>query len=208
MSKPFSITIGRQYGSAGHEIGNLLGEILGFRVFDKDLITLAAEKNGMDPEYLHRVDEKATNSLLYTLAIGSSLYGARNFGIDVPINDKLFITQAQIIKEAAQTQNCIFVGRCADYILKDQERLMTCFIYADREARIARLCKRHDIDRAEAISQMGKVDKRRANYYNYYTGNKWGSHSNYHLCIDSGLLGVEGTAQLLAQAATRLIEQD
>ena len=101
MAENMVITIGRQFGSGGREIGVKLGEMLGFKVYDKELITLAAQKSGVSPDYLRRVDEKATNSLLYTLALGSSLYGARNFGIDVPINDQLFITQTEIIKKAA-----------------------------------------------------------------------------------------------------------
>ena len=119
MAKKLSITIGRQYGSGGREIGMRLGELLGFRVYDKELLFMAAEKRGIDADALRRVDEKATNSLLYTLALGSSIYGARNFGIDVPINDQLFITQTEIIKQAAEEENCVFVGRCADFIYSE-----------------------------------------------------------------------------------------
>lgn len=196
--EPFVITIGRQYGSGGREIGVKLGEILGFKVYDKELITLAAQKNGVSPDYLRRVDEKATNSLLYTLALGSSIYGARNFGIDVPINDQLFITQTEIIKNAAKEENCIFIGRCADYVLRNYENRISCFIYADMEARISRVCKRHDLNRNDAIDLISKTDKRRVNYYNFYTGKKWGKFDNYHLSVNSSLLGIEGTAKMIA----------
>lgn len=201
MSGKLSITIGRQYGSGGKEIGMRLGELLGFRVYDKDLLFMAAQKNGINPDALRRVEEKATNSLLYTLAMGSSLYGARNFGIDVPINDQLFITQTEIIKKAAEEENCIFVGRCADYVLRNHQNRLSIFVYADKESRIARIREELSVSRDEAITLIQKTDKRRTNYYNFYTGRKWGRSDNYHLMIDSTLLGIEGSAQMIAEAA-------
>lgn len=198
MAENMVITIGRQFGSGGREIGVKLGELLGFKVYDKELITLAAQKNGVSPDYLRQVDEKATNSLLYTLAIGSSLYGARNLGVDVPINDQLFITQTEIIKKAAEERECVFIGRCADYVLRNHQKRISCFVYADMEARIARVCKRHGIGRSEAIDLINKTDKRRVSYYNFYTGRKWGKFDNYHLSINSSALGIDGTARLIA----------
>lgn len=201
MAGKLAITIGRQYGSGGKDIGERLGEILGFRVYDKELLFLAAQKNGINPDALRRVDEKATNSLLYTLAIGSSLYGARNFGVDVPINDQLFITQTEIIKKIADEENCIFVGRCADYVLRNHPNRISFFVYADKESRIARIADELSISRDEASALITKTDKRRVNYYNFYTGRKWGKYDNYHFSIDSTLLGVEGTAQMIADIA-------
>jgi cytidylate kinase len=201
MAEKLAITIGRQFGSGGHEIGMRVGELLGFRVYDKELLIMAAEKNGVNADYLRRVDEKATNSLLYTLAMGSSLYGARNFGIDVPINDQLFITQTEIIKEAAEQESCVFVGRCADYVLRNNPNCISVFVYADKEARIRRICHRHEVDRDTAIDMMNKNDKRRINYYNFYTGRKWGKFDNYNLSVDSSLLGIEGTARMIADIA-------
>jgi len=201
MAKKLAITIGRQYGSGGRDIGKRVGELLGFRVYDKELLFMAAQKNGVNPDYLRRVDEKATNSLLYTLALGSSLYGARNLGIDVPINDQLFMTQTEIIKSAAEEESCVFIGRCADYVLRNHPNRISFFIYADKEARIARVCKEEEVDRDEAISLMNKNDKRRINYYNFYTGQKWGKFENYHLSVNSSLLGIEGTAQMIADIA-------
>ena len=186
MAKHLAITIGRQFGSGGREIGVRVGELLGFRVYDSELLLMAAEKNGINADALRRVDEKATNSLLYTLALGSSLYGARNFGVDVPINDQLFITQTEIIKNAAETENCIFVGRCADYVLRNHENRISVFVYADKEARIARIAERHELERDEAISLMNKTDKHRVNYNNFYTGKKWGDKLNYDICINTG----------------------
>ena len=198
MKEPIAITIGRQYGSGGREIGQRVGEQLGFRVYDRDLITLAAEKSGVSPDYLRRVDEKATNSLLYTLAMGSSLYGARHLGVDVPINDRLFITQTDIIKQAAEEESCVFIGRCADYVLRNHPGRLSFFIHADIKVRAKRIAERHQISYDEAVARINKTDKQRVNYYNFYTGRKWGRFDNYHLSIDSSVLGIEGTARAIA----------
>ena len=198
MAQTVAITIGRQYGSGGHDIGLRVGELLGFKVYDKELIRLAAEKSGVNPDFLRRVDEKATSSLLYTLALGTSLYGARHLGVDVPINDQLFITQTDIIKKAAEEESCVFIGRCADYVLRNHPRRLSFFIHADIKARAHRIAERHGITHEEAVSRINKTDKQRINYYNFYTGKKWGKFDNYHLSIDSSLLGVEGTAQVIA----------
>ena len=199
MAEKLAITIGRQYGSGGKEIGLRVGELLGIKVYDKELLTLAAEKKGINPDYLRRVDEKAASSLLYTLAMGSSLYGARHLGVDVPINDQLFITQTEIIKEAAEANSAIFIGRCADYVLRNHPHRLSFFIYSDFESRVHRIMHQHNVSRSEAESMINKTDKKRINYYNFYTGKKWGKFENYHMSLDSSLLGVEGTAQMIAQ---------
>ncbi len=208
MANKLSITIGRQYGSGGKDIGDRLGELLGFRVYDKELLFMAAQKNGINPDALRRVDEKATNSLLYTLAMGSSLYSARHFGVDVPINDQLFITQTDIIKQAAEEENCVFVGRCADYVLRNHPHRISIFVYADKELRVSRISEELGIDRSEALTLINKTDKRRVNYYNFYTGKKWGKCENYHLTIDSGMMGIEGTAQIIADIARRYMQEN
>ena len=206
MTKKISVTIGRQCGSGGKEIGLRLGELLGFRVYDHELLSMAAQKSGMHPEPLRRVEERATNSLLYTLAIGSSLHGAQYFGIDMPINDQLFITQTEIIKNAAEEENCIFIGRCADYVLRNHSHCINVFVHADKEKRIDRICLERGVSHEDASAMIVKTDKRRAGYYNFYTGKKWGRSENYHLSVDSTLLGVEGTAQMIAQLVTRYME--
>ena len=201
MTQKLSITIGREFGSGGHEIGMRVGELLGFRVYDKELLSMAAEKQGMNTDTLRRVEEKAANSLLYTLALGSSLYGVRNFGMDVPINDQLFLTQTEIIQAAAEEESCVFVGRCADYVLRNRENVIRVFVYADRESRIARVCDKLGLSRDEAIAKIQKTDKSRVTYYNFYTGKKWGKFENYDLSVNSALLGTEGTAQMIADIA-------
>ena len=206
MSKNYAITIGRQFGSGGREIGERLGELLGIKCYDKELLKMAADKKGIHPDYLRRVDEKANNSLLYTLAMGVSMHRAGHTGVEMPINDKLFMAQTEVIKELAAEESAIFVGRCADYILRHHPARLSFFIYADYETRVARIMQENDCPRKEAEDLIAKTDKSRVNYYNFYTGKKWGKHDNYHLAIDSSVLGIEGTAQLLAVAVRAFVK--
>ncbi len=200
MSENFAVTIARQYGSGGRVIGEKVAELLGYKYVDRELVTLAAQKSGFHADVIHSIDEKATNSLLYTLAMGSSVFGAphANYNVDVPINDKLFIVQSDIIKGLADETNCIFVGRCADYVLSEHKNRISIFLYGDLDKRIARVCEVHDVDEEEAKKLITKTDKRRMNYYNFYTGKKWGKFDNYHLSINTSLLGLDGTAELIA----------
>lgn len=193
------ITIARQYGSGGREVGMRLAEALGIKSYDRELITMAAQKSGMSSEILNHADEKATNSLLYTLALGSSYYGAASIGTDVPINDKLFITQSQIIRDLAAEGPCIIIGRCSDYVLRTNPARFSVFIYAPIEARIRRVIERGATKtEKEARDLISRTDKRRINYYNYYTGRKWGSPDNYNMMLDSSFLGIEGSARAIA----------
>ena len=193
------ITIARQYGSGGREVGMRLAEVLGIKSYDRELITMAAQKSGMSSEILNHADEKATNSLLYTLALGSSYYGAAFIGTDVPINDKLFITQSQIIRDLAAEGPCIIIGRCSDYVLRTNPARFSVFIYAPIEARIRRVIERGAAKtEKEARDLISRTDKRRINYYNYYTGRKWGSPDNYNMMLDSSFLGIEGSARAIA----------
>ncbi len=193
------ITIARQYGSGGREVGVRLAEVLGIKAYDRELITMAAQKSGMSSEILHHADEKATNSLLYTLALGSSYYGAASIGTDVPINDKLFITQSQIIRDLAAEEPCIIIGRCSDYVLRTNPARFSVFIYAPLEARIKRVLERGAAKtEKEARDLISRTDKRRINYYNYYTGRKWGNPDNYNMMLDSSFLGIEGSARAIA----------
>jgi cytidylate kinase len=208
MEKKFAITIGRQCGSGGREIGFRLGELLGIKVYDNELITLAAEKKGIDADYLHRIDEKATNSLLYTLAVGSSLFRNHNVHTDMSINDRLFIGQTEVIREIVANESAIFVGRCADYILRKHEHCINLFFYADLPWRIAHLSNLEGTSQKEAEDKIAKKDKSRMNYYNFYTGKKWGKPENYDFCIDSSVLGIEGTAQWLAEMVRLYLVQN
>lgn len=186
MSQKPIICIARQYGSGGHAIGEKLAQDLNLPFYDKDLIKLAARESGMSQEIFEEVDEKATNSLLYSLATGAYMMGSRFSAMpEISFNDKLFIMQANIIQEAAKKGQCVIVGRCADYVLQDKFPCVNIFIHSSLENRIKRIQTRHNLDEKTAKEQVIKMDKQRANYYNYYTDRKWGNIDGYHLIIDS-----------------------
>ncbi|MBQ6387101.1 MAG: cytidylate kinase-like family protein [Ruminococcus sp.] len=194
------ITITRQFGSGGHEIGSALAKKLGIGFYDKELITLAAKKSGIAPEVFEVADEKATNSLLYSMSVGIYNYGAgfSHSMSDLPVNDQLYILQHKIIKEKAEKECFVIVGRCADYILKDYSNLVKIFLYADLDSRIQRAVERHEVDPSKAKQAVVKADKNRANYYNFYSGQKWGQAENYDLCINSTKLTTEQAVDVIS----------
>ncbi|MBR4186163.1 MAG: cytidylate kinase-like family protein [Clostridia bacterium] len=199
------VTIARQYGSGGREVGRLLSERTGWKFYDKDLITLAAQKSGLSSEALQNVDEKAANSLLYTLALGSSIYNHGLERVNLPINDRLFVVQSEIIKDlAASGEGAIIVGRCADYVLAGRDNLVRVYITADFDARVKTVMERHDLTEPAAKDLIVKTDKRRANYYSYYTGEKWGRADKYDLVISTDRIGIDGAASLIADYIDKL----
>ena len=196
------ITIARQYGSGGREIGERVADLLGIPNYDKEFVTMAAEKeSALDPRALEKVDERATSSLLYTLAMGSNLFHSPHVSPALPLNDRLFAIQCSIIRSLAEEKSCVMIGRCADYVLREHPDRLSVFIYADLDTRKKRVAERHGIKESEAIDIINKTDRRRASYYNFYTGNKWGKYDNYHIAINSAVLGIEGTARLIADMA-------
>jgi cytidylate kinase len=196
------ITVARQYGSGGREIGERVAELLCIPKYDKEFVTLAAKDDAsVSEEVLHKVDERATNSLLYTLAMGSNTFGMLSAAPTLPLNDRLFAKQSALIREIAQKESCVMIGRCADYVLRECPHRLSVFIYADIADRKKRVAARHDISESAAIDVINKTDRRRASYYNFYTGGKWGKLDHYDLAINSSALGIEKTAQLIAQMA-------
>lgn len=198
MNNNFIITIGRQFGSGGREIGEALAKKLNIPYYDKELISLAAKESGMDAEVFNNVDERATNSLLYSLSMGIYSFGNNFSGSsDLPVNDRLYILQHQIIKKLASEGPCVIVGRCADYVLKDFDNCVNIFIHADMEYRKKRAIEIHDVKKNKAEQIINKTDKVRANYYGFYSGQKWGFAQNYDLSIDSSKLTKEQAVELI-----------
>jgi cytidylate kinase len=208
MPKKIIITIARQFGSGGREIGERIAQKLDIPLIDKELIKDAAAKGELNEDIIRSADESAANSLLYTLAMGSNVLGASiHFGYKMPINDKLFILQSEAIKKYAQNGSCVIIGRCADYVLRDEPNLFRIFIYGDLDHRQKRVMERHpEIKSSQVIDVINKTDKRRASYYNFYTGNKWGKFDNYDMAINSSTFGIEETAKLISAAIEKLIE--
>ncbi len=192
------VTIGRQFGSGGRSIGEKVAKKLGVPFYDKELISLAAKESGIDPDIFKNVDEKAANSLLYSLSMGLYSFGSGFQAMgDLPVNDKLYLLQHKIIKDIAKKGACVIVGRCADYVLREQPNVVNIFIYADMEYRKQESVKRHGIDAARAEHIINKTDKSRANYYSFYSGQKWGMAENYDLCINSAKIDEDSIVDLI-----------
>ena len=195
------ITIGRQKGSAGIDVGKKIAEALGMSFYDKELVEMAAEKSHLSPEALKTADERATNSFLYSVANGGlSFHGLRAPApYDLPINDKLFIAQSEIIKDIASKGDSVIVGRCADYVLENEKDVdvLSIFIYGPLDYRVRRVMEARDMSQNKAKDYVVKTDKQRRGYYEYYTSNDWGVMSNYDLCLNTEKLGIDGAANMV-----------
>lgn len=192
------ITIGRQFGSGGREVGEKLAKQLGIPYFDKELILLAAQKSGMSPEILEEADEKATSNFWYSMSLGIPSHSPHSaYFYEMPVNDKLFLLQSEVIENAANNGPCVIVGRCADYVLRDHPNCAHVYVHADDSFRVKRIAALHSLDLPKAEELMRKTDKNRRSYYNYYTDKKWGDARNYHLCIDSSILGTDAAVELI-----------
>ena len=189
------ITISRQFGSGGAEIGKKLAEALGVPFYDKSVINTAAKDSGFSEDVLEYSEEMPINSLLYSIATGGAMGGIGLTGL--PLGDKLFLAQFDAVKKLAANGPCVIIGRCSDYVLKDMDNVLNIFIYGDAEKRIERICETHSLSHDEAKKKMEKMDKRRSAYYYHYTLEKWGITAKYDLCINSSVLGIDGTAEVI-----------
>lgn len=192
------ITIGRQFGSGGREIGQIVADKLGIKLYDKEMLQRAAEDSGICHELFESHDEKPSNSFLYSLVMDTYSMGYSGSAYnDMPINHKVFLAQFDAIKKIAEEGPCILVGRCADYALEGYPNLLRIFIHADLDARIKRIAKKYDLTDAKAKDLIIKTNKKRASYYNYYTDKRWGDADSYDVCLNSSLLGLDGTAEAI-----------
>ena len=194
------ITIGREFGSAGREIGYKIADDFGIKLYDKEMLNRAAKESGICEELFEAHDEKPTNSFLYSLVMDTySLGYSSGSYTDMPINHKVFLAQFDAIKKIASEGPCILVGRCADYALEEFDNVLTVFIHAKMEARIRRIARIYNLTDAKAKEMIQKTDKQRSSYYNYYTNKKWSDAESYDICLDSSVLGIEGTAESIKQ---------
>lgn len=200
------ITISRQLASGGRHIGKKLADELGIPFYDKELLALAAKESGLSQAAFENADEQPTNSFLYNLSMNSQmLTGGYNDFSSILTNDKLFVIQSEVIRSVADKGPCVIVGRCADYILSERPDLVSVFIYADPEYRVGRIVEYEKIPPNKAESFIAKADKKRGNYYNYYTGHRWADANSYDLCVDAGKLGIDGATELI-KAYLEIIE--
>lgn len=188
------ITIGRQYGSNGRRIAKALAERLGIHFYDKELIKLASERSEIPYEELVKVDEQRANPWRYPVEESVQMENRFRF---YPMNDVLYDIEAKIIEELSRTEDCVIVGRCSNYILKDNENSTSIFIYAPMEKRIKTIMDRASVGHKDAQALIRRVDKQRRYYYNYFTDRNWEDMENYHICLDSSRYSVETSAAVL-----------
>ncbi len=186
------ITIGRETGSGGREIGRMLASRLGIDYYDRELIQVAAKNSGLCEEVLESYDERPTSSFLYSLVMDGG-----TFGSNLPINHKVFLAQFDAIRHIADKGSCVIVGRCADYALSEYTNKLSVFITGTMEAKALSISKRNQLSIDKAKDFVMKSDKKRANYYNFYTGRQWGHAKTYDLCVNSSNLGYENTVDLI-----------
>jgi len=194
------ITIGRQFGSGGRDIGVKIAKDLEIKYYDKELLTRAAKDSGLAEEIFETHDERPTSSFLYSLVMDTYSMGYMgNTFSEMPINHKVFLAQFDAIKKIADEGPCVIVGRCADYALADYPNVVSIFLHAPLEDRIKRISHNMNLSRAKAKDLILKTDKQRASYYNYFTTKKWSEADSYELSITSSALGIEGSAQAIEE---------
>lgn len=198
MTEKTVITIGREFGSGGREIGKKLAERLQIAFYDKELLEVAAKESGICRELFESNDEKPVSSLLYSLSMNPYSVGTIAGTSDLlPINNKLFLAQFDAIRKVAQQHSCVIVGRCADYALRDEPDCYHIFIHAPLQTRIKRIKELYELSSGEAKDLILKTDKKRSAYYNSYADHKWGEIGNHHLVADSSMLGIDGCVELI-----------
>ena len=195
--KHIIINVGRQVGAGGQEIGKMLADDFGAKYYDRELLNLAAKESGFSEKFFKQNDERKGffRSLFNVQAphlVGGGMYGS-NFS-----QESLFKFQSDAIRKAAEESSCVFLGRCADYILRDFQNVVNVFITASMDFRVDVISKVKQLDAEHARKLIEHVEARRAQYYNYYTGKKWGAAESYDLCVDASLLGLEETEKLIA----------
>lgn len=188
------ITIGREYGSGGRRIAKALAERLGIAFYDKKLLKLAGEKSDLSEEEVFNADERRANPWRFQVEDDIRVERLRRIE---PVNDVLFYAQSEVIKELAGKEDCVIVGRCANYILRECPNCRSIFIYAPEPVRIRTIMERSSLDEREASVLMKQVDKQRKYYYDYYTEEKWGTLSNYHMGLDSSIFTREQILEIL-----------
>ena len=190
------ITIAREFGSGGHQVGEELAHKMGISFYDKELIDIVAKESGYPIAFVENHDQKITNSLLYDLVMQNYAYTKE----DLPPLDALFVAQSKVIKNIADKESCVIVGRCADYILQDNPNCIHVFIHANKENRIKRLMDKYSIDFIKVEDEIKKNDKERSNYYRRYTNKPWENVGNYNMTIDTGIFGIDGAVNMIEEA--------
>lgn len=191
------VTVSREFGSGGRQVGKKLAEELGINYYDKVILALASEKSGLPKEYIERIEEQASSSFLFNLSMNAINTPDFFYQYDVPASDRAYFAQTAAIKELAEKESCVIVGRCADYILRENKNCLRVFIHASKPTRLTRLVDEYGIAEKEAKDRLDKMDKGRANYYKHYTGERWGQTDSYDLAINTDVCGIDGAVKVI-----------
>lgn len=198
MAGNLIIAINRQYGSGGKEIGTKIAQALNIPIYDQEIPELASKKSGIRKDYFEKVDEKPTDSFLYALAMNTfSMNGTMNPFDNTLSSDRLFNLQAEVVKDIAKEGPCVIIGRCAEYILRDEANCLSIYICSPLEKRIERITRLYNLTPKEAQKRITSTDKKRESYYGYYAGKDWASCASYDLSVDAGVLGVDKAVELI-----------
>lgn len=187
------ITISREYGSGGRFIGKKLADKLNIPFYDNELIIMAAKKSGYAESIFENAEKTSAHSLLYSL----SMFGTSSGVYGLPLSDKVFIIQSEIIRKLADEGPCVIIGRCADYVLNEYNNVINVFITSTDENKIKRAVSYYNLNEENALSNIQKINKKRAAYYGYYTGEIWGNAQNYDLSINSDSIGIDNAVEMI-----------
>ncbi len=199
MKKYFAINIGRQIGSGGRAVAKIISEKLQINVYDKKLLKSASDHTGFNQECFEKADEESSRNPIRSLLFAN--FSDNGMARNYMSNDSLFTMQSDAIRKIHEQESCIFIGRCADYTLRDSDLTLNVFLAATTEDRIERICSIENCSEDKARSIMADADKKRASYYNYYTGKKWGDSSSYDICLSTSTFGYEKCAEIIIELA-------
>lgn len=199
MKHNLIVCIGREFGSAGKDIGLAVAQKLGIPCYDKELLERAAKDSDFCEEIFEHNDEKPSHSFLYSLVMDAHSFGGYSTPgmLDMPLNQKVFLAQFDAIKKIAEHESCVMIGRCADYALQDNPNVVSVFIKAEVPFKTQHLMDTFKFDEKTALDLMEKTDKRRASYYNYYTSKRWGDARSYDLCLNTSDIGIDGCVEMI-----------
>ena len=194
------ITISREFGSGGRKIGEKLAQQLSIQFYDKEILQRTAEKSGLSQDFIANAESHSRKSFLFSIATAPYSDMKFSYQYETPVTDQAYFAQSQVIRELAEANNCVIVGRCADYILREEEKLLRIFIVASPDDRLRRVVDEYGMEEKDASSKIKKADKARASYVRQYTGEEWGDVKNYDLVINTSYSGIDGAVEIIKSA--------
>ena len=204
MTKKTIITISRQFGSGGRDVGKKLADALGIKYYDRELIEMAAKESGFDKEMFEDTTANTSRLFRFINTFGYSLGAPLSVMNDITMSDQIFLIQTRVVEQAGDSGPCVIVGRCADYVLDNRDDVLKVFIAGDMNDRKKRAIQYYEVDERDVEASIRKIDRNRKGYYDYYTDKKWGAAESYDVCLNTSVFGIDGCVAILKQ----LLEQE